>query len=149
MARIAALLHASILGIGAALPLGGGAAIAGGDEAEAKAVCLTLGSMMKNPATNIDTMQAFIGTASNHQMTPDAIGAITGFVSRLTAGASAIEGPFFLAEKNYADALHRAWFLLIRNGRPIYMACESVKTQGQWEFTHFDIDTNRDKVPLP
>ena len=149
MSGIALFVFTSVLAVSAMTSVALRPAIAGGDEAEAKAICQTIGAMLKDPNTNIEAMKTFISNASNQGMSKDAIDAIAGYVGRLTTGVTVIEGPLFLTAKNYDDVLHRAWFLLVRNGRPIYMECESVKTQGQWEFTHFDLETNRDKIPLP
>jgi hypothetical protein len=127
--------------------LDGRGAVASDDDGDAKSACQNLGEMMREH--RFDEMDAFIGVASDQRIKTNGSSDAISYLKAWLSNASEIEGPNFLAEKNYADALHRAWFLMLKDGIPLYMECESIRVSGKWGLSHFDFETDRDKIPLP
>ncbi|WP_395019918.1 hypothetical protein [Dongia sp.] len=56
----------------------------------------------------------------------------------------------FLAQKNYADAFERDWYMIVIGPKPTFLRCSFIRvSDDQWQLTDFDFNTSVDELPLP
>jgi len=134
-----------IIGMVCSLPVT--PSLAGSNEADAKAACTSIGTMLRDQ--KFEDMVNFIVAASHQLMSPTAVSQLEPAVRPWFGNGGQPEGPTFLVEKNYADTLHRAWYLLMNNGKLLFLKCESVRMSGTWVLDDFQVGTDSTKVALP